>query len=105
MNKSVELIAMSKAWVRALAVAALVGLPAAVYGAGVAMVTDLQGKATTSVDGRARDVTILAERLAASSHERYWRTVIGELGVGEAVILSHSDQPTDTPAHSGSQTD
>ena len=61
MNKSVKLIAMSKAWVRALVVAALVGLPAAVYGAGVAMVTDLQGKATTSVDGRGRDITILAE--------------------------------------------
>ena len=66
MKKSVDLIAMSKAWVRALAVAALVGLPAVVYGAGVAMVTDLQGRATTSVDGRARDVTILAEIAAGT---------------------------------------
>ena len=43
------------------------------------------------------DVTILAERLGASNHEAQWRQLIGELAVGEAVILSHSDHPTDTP--------
>ena len=36
-------------------------LPATVQGAGVAMVTDLQGKATASIQGRAREVTILDE--------------------------------------------
>lgn len=36
-------------------------LPLAVQGAGIAMVTDLQGKASVTADGRARDVTILAE--------------------------------------------
>jgi len=43
------------------------------------------------------DVTILTERLGASNHERQWRKLIGELAVGEAVILSHSDHPSDTP--------
>jgi haloacid dehalogenase-like hydrolase len=43
------------------------------------------------------DVTILAERLGASNHEGHWRKLIGELAVGEAVILSQSDHPADTP--------
>jgi len=40
---------------------AIGALSAAAQGAGVAMVTDLTGKATASSDGRSRDVTILAE--------------------------------------------
>src|SRR4051812_34624295 len=36
-------------------------LPLLAQAAGVAMVTDLQGKATMAADGRPRDVTILAE--------------------------------------------
>ncbi len=36
-------------------------LPVSAQSAGVAMVTDLQGKANSTVDGKARDVTILAE--------------------------------------------
>jgi hypothetical protein len=43
------------------------------------------------------DVPILAERLSASNCEGHWRTLIGELAAGEAVILSQSDHPTDTP--------
>jgi hypothetical protein len=43
------------------------------------------------------DVTILAERLGASNYQGHWRMLIGELAVGEAVILSHSDHPTNTP--------
>jgi hypothetical protein len=49
------------AWLKALAWAAALVLPAMAYGAGVAMVTDLQGKATITADGRPRDLTILAE--------------------------------------------
>lgn len=41
--------------------ALLAGLPAIALGAGVAMVTDLQGKATVTADGRPRAITILAE--------------------------------------------
>jgi hypothetical protein len=53
--------ATSRSWLRAVVVVAICALPAAVQAAGVAMVTDLQGKATLAADGRARDVTILAE--------------------------------------------
>ena len=42
-------------------VAALFALPALAYAAGVAMVTDLQGKASATGDGRLKDVTILSE--------------------------------------------
>jgi hypothetical protein len=61
MKNSDSFNAMTAAWLKVLVVAAVLVLPAAAQGAGVAMVTDLQGKATTTVDGRARDVTILAE--------------------------------------------
>lgn len=44
-----------------LVCALLCVLSAAAQGAGVAMVTDLQGKASVTADGKARDVTILAE--------------------------------------------
>ena len=48
-------------WLQGLAAAAVCALSAVAHGAGVAMVTDLQGKATVMADGRSRDVTILAE--------------------------------------------
>lgn len=40
---------------------AVAALSPAAHAAGVAMVTDLQGKATATADGRSRDLTILAE--------------------------------------------
>jgi hypothetical protein len=50
-----------RTWLKILALAAACVLPVAAQAAGVAMVTDLQGKATVSAVGSARDVTILAE--------------------------------------------
>ncbi len=44
-----------------LIVALLAGLRAFAFGAGFAMVTDLQGKATVTTDGRPRPVTILSD--------------------------------------------
>lgn len=45
----------------ALLAGAIGSLSALAHGAGVAMVTDLQGNATTSIDGQSRNVGILAE--------------------------------------------
>ena len=61
MKATTDLPAMLRQWLGAVVLAALGVLPAAAYGAGIAMVTDLQGKATMAADGRTRDVTILAE--------------------------------------------
>jgi hypothetical protein len=61
-----------RALVRAIMLAmccAIGALPALVHGAGVAMVTDLQGKATVSSDGRSLDATILAELPAGAQVE------------------------------------
>jgi hypothetical protein len=66
MKSSIEIIALAAARFKVLLVAGAVMLPAMAHGAGVAMVTDLQGKATISAEGRARDVTILAELDAGS---------------------------------------
>ena len=44
-----------------VAITALFALPTLAYAAGVAMVTDLQGKASATGDGRLKDVTILSE--------------------------------------------
>lgn len=52
---------MTVAWLKTLTWAAVFALPGMAYGARVAMVTDLQGKATVTADGRSRDLTILAE--------------------------------------------
>ena len=52
---------VSARWFRALVLTTICALPAGVQSAGIAMVTDLQGKASLTADGRARDVTILAE--------------------------------------------
>ncbi|MDB5810031.1 MAG: hypothetical protein JWN94_2153 [Betaproteobacteria bacterium] len=49
------------AWIGSLVALVAVSLPLAVNAAGVAMVTDLQGKASIGADGRTRDVTILSE--------------------------------------------
>ena len=61
MKTQADFPAMVRQWLGAVVLAAIGVLPAAGYGAGVAMVTDLQGKATVAGDGRTRDVTILAE--------------------------------------------
>ena len=61
MKSTYGLTGMTIAWPKALAWAAVFALPAMAHGAGVAMVTDLQGKATVTADGRPRDLTILAE--------------------------------------------
>ena len=61
MKSADKFIAMPMAWVKGAVWAMVLVLPAMAYGAGVAMVTDLQGKATMTADGRARDLTILAE--------------------------------------------
>lgn len=58
---------ISRRWAIVLLVAiAMTGLSAAGRGAGVALVTDLQGKATGSSDGQALNVTILAELQAGT---------------------------------------
>ena len=67
MKTNADFPAMLRQWMGTIVFAALGALPAAGYGAGVAMVTDLQGKATMAGEGRARDVTILAE-LEAGAH-------------------------------------
>ena len=56
MKSADELMGMTMAWLKGLAWAAAFALPAMAYGAGVAMVTDLQGKATVTADGRPRDL-------------------------------------------------
>src|SRR5476651_2862067 len=61
MKTSNRFCAMPQLWLKLLALVAICALPAVAYGAGVAMVTDLQGKATLAADGRSRDVTILVE--------------------------------------------
>jgi hypothetical protein len=61
MKSAIQLIALTSTCLKALVVTAIIMLPSAALGAGIAMVTDLQGKATISAEGRARDVTILAE--------------------------------------------
>ncbi len=48
-------------WLKALLAAVWLTLPAIAGAAGIAMVTDLQGKATTTAEGKPRDVTILSE--------------------------------------------
>src|SRR5258708_4161360 len=61
MKSADKFIAMPMAWVKGAVWAMVLVLPAMAYGAGVAMVTDRQGKATMTAEGRARDLTILAE--------------------------------------------
>jgi hypothetical protein len=54
-------------WAVMLLLACAIGaVPSVARGAAVAMVTDLQGKATSSSDGRAANVTILAEMQAGA---------------------------------------
>ncbi len=61
---------------------AMTALPAAARSAGVALVTDLQGKATGSSDGQTLSVTILAE-LQAGTHV--------QLGAGATLVSLYLD--------------
>ncbi len=61
MKANADFSASLRQWLGAVIFVVLGALPAAGYGAGVAMVTDLQGKASMAGEGRTRDVTILAE--------------------------------------------
>lgn len=61
MNDSISGSATRAGRVRAMLLAAWMALPMAAQAAGVAMVTDLQGKATIAADGKPREVTILSE--------------------------------------------
>lgn len=61
MKTRVDIVTTMRRQLLALVFVMVGALPAAAYGAAVAMVTDLQGKATIAGEGRARDVTILAE--------------------------------------------
>ncbi len=61
MKSNIERIATMRPWLQMLMLTVACGLTAAAHAAGIAMVTDLQGKASLAADRRARDVTILAE--------------------------------------------
>lgn len=83
-------------------VAAVLALPALAYAAGVAMVTDLQGKASATGEGRLKDVTILSEidtgaqvQLAAGGSLVAMYLTGGEEYAfkGPATIIFKADQP------------
>ena len=61
MNSKFDWVTTLRTAMTPLLLCAIAMLSPAAHAAGVAMVTDLQGKATTSSDGRSRDLTILAE--------------------------------------------
>src|SRR5216117_2702237 len=62
MNATVDLmILLRRAAAPLLLMCVIAALPPVARATGVAMVTDLQGKATVSSDGGTRDLTILAE--------------------------------------------
>lgn len=61
MSARVDFITLLRRAIAALLLCAISALAMSAQGAGVAMVTDLQGKATAVSDGRSRDLTILAE--------------------------------------------
>jgi hypothetical protein len=111
MKTTDDFYSMSRPWLGILAVVAMGVLPAAVHGAGVAMVTDLQGKASVTADGRARDITILAEvEAGAQVHLAAGATLValyldaGDEYVfkGPATIVFRSAQPDVT---SGAKSD
>lgn len=61
MNARVHLMILLRRAAAPVLVCVVAALSSWVHAAGVAMVTDLQGRATASSDGRTRDLTILAE--------------------------------------------
>jgi hypothetical protein len=83
MNNGVIMRVRRTAWRGALVLPLFLGMATSALAQGVAMVTDLQGKATiASADGRPRDVTILAE-LAAGSQV--------QLGAGATLVALYLD--------------
>jgi hypothetical protein len=61
MSGNIYFFALMRTWMRNAVTLLLFTMSCGACAAGVAMVTDLQGKATMVADGRAREVTILAE--------------------------------------------
>src|SRR5438552_5209828 len=61
MNAMIDLMILLRRAAAPLLMCVIAALPPVARATGVAMVTDLQGKATVSSDGRTRDLTILAE--------------------------------------------
>ena len=61
MKTRVDMVTTMRRQLLALVFVMVGALPAAAHGAAIAMVTDLQGKVTVTSEGRARDITILAE--------------------------------------------
>jgi len=82
MTKLTEMADRMRRMLLPLAWCVIAVLPVAAHGAGVAMVTDLQGKATVAGDGRSHDVTILAE-LAAGAQV--------QLGAGATLVALYLD--------------
>jgi hypothetical protein len=82
MNAKLECMTTLRKALVPLLLCAIAMLSAAAHGAGVAMVTDLMGKATASSDGRSRDVTILAELEAGAKVQ---------LGAGATLVALYLD--------------
>ena len=82
MKATVDLMILLRRAVAPLLLCAVGALSLAVHAAGVAMVTDLQGKATASSDGRTRDLTILAELEAGTKVQ---------LGAGATLVALYLD--------------
>jgi hypothetical protein len=61
MSARVDFIALLRRAIGPILLCAIAALSVPAQAAGVAMVTDLQGKATAASEGRSRDLTILAE--------------------------------------------
>ena len=82
MKATVDLMILLRRAMALLLCGAVGVLSMAAHAAGVAMVTDLQGKATLSSDGRTRDLTILAELEAGAKVQ---------LGAGAALVVLYLD--------------
>ena len=82
MRARADFIAVLRHAFAPLLVCAIALLPATAQGTGVAMVTDLQGKATASIQGRSRDLTILDELEAEA---------MVQLGPGTTLVVLYLD--------------
>jgi hypothetical protein len=82
MKSNVDGSASIRSWLQCACLALACAISTGAGAAGVAMVTDLQGKATMAADGRARDVTILAE-LEAGTHV--------QLAAGATLVVLYLD--------------
>lgn len=82
MSARVDFIALLRRALAPILLCAIAALSVPAQGAGVAMVTDLQGKASMTSEGRSRDLTILAELDAG--------TVV-QLGAGGTLVALYLD--------------